>query len=662
MSRQSAVRAAHTPDPETVWAALAPALAAGRRMRVSKDGGRKYRRADERYVTDRLPNQPTAVRLYDKSGCASTIGLDLDASEMRGGRDAVARDYAALTRLLDKVGARWFSDHSPNGGRHIYVPLSEPAPFGDAAGFVRSLAARTPTLDPLPMLNITDGCLRPPGARHRSGGHQTLDGSLSAAVDAMHVRTSPQAWRRLLEETATPLATPSLVQVNSVDPTPDMSGEARLEALHGFNAPDASYAHIARTGDWSTEDYKTASHARQAVIWSAVASGWAIVDVARRLSDGTWAGLASMYAKYPARHRHTALVRDWRTAIAFEAGRRRRGNHKSGTQSVRQSTTSPHQSHAGGPGVPNQRSGTNANQQVRVWLAAVDLLTRGADPAVRAVLYALGEAAALTDDLVIEHGNRSLAIATGLDQSSVGRVLKALREAPKDRLLIDLVKEAESTRANVYTLVIPDLLRPACEKKPWRRGKIHAIRPAFRELGLVAAFVYGALEQHDAPVGGRDLAADAGFGHSATYEALAVLSSWGLAEKVKGGWVLGKASLARLAEYFGTDEQVAAQVKKYREERLAWWRYLGLVEGPPPEVLDAPGPGDDLAGMWELLPHSPSPAWQSTPPEQDVVVALADWRRSLDAERAEAQAAAEAAALALLEDVLGATVVRDGAG
>lgn len=642
MSRGLGVaQASRDSSPEATWAALVPTMAARGRMRVSRDGGRSYRGRDERVVTDTLPNQPAAILVYDRTGCAPVIHLDLDVS--RGGEAAVDRDHAAITRLLDRAGARWFSDRSPGGGRHIYVPLAEPAPFHEARAFTLAIAARTPSLDPLPMLNIHAGCIRPPGARHRTGGHQVLDQSVNAAASALARGTTRQVWRRLLDEVGTNPDSPATVPI-STGTLP--AQEEVVEALPGHGSPDASFTRIARTGEWPSEKYRTASEARQGVVWAAVASGWTLGDVARRLSDGTWPGLASLYARYSARHRHTALVRDWRRAIAFEKARRTRRSQERGKSPVRLRTTSPHKTHA--PGI---LQGREVNREVRVWLAAVDILTKNGDPATKAVLYALGEAAAVTGSVVVEHGNRSLSIATGLDQSSVGRILKALREAPADRLLVDLVREAEGVRANSYALVIPPLLRPACESKPWRRGKIHAVRPVFRELGLVAAFVYDAVEQAREPLSGRVLAQVAGVGHTAAYDALASLAAWGLVSRAPGGgWMLGHSSPAQVAEQIGVEDQVVAQIAKYRAERLAWWRYLGLVDEPPvPEDAEVTRLDD-----WR---HSPPPSTEP-PPGAPPDTRLGSSTGSTDARTSPARPGDDpSAAIALLARVLGARVV-----
>src|SRR5207344_320228 len=66
-------------------------------------------------------------------------------------------------------------------GYHLYVPFRVPLGFHDARDLALALATRTPTMDPSPNQNLTDGLIRPPGSVHPTGGHQILHGPLAAA-------------------------------------------------------------------------------------------------------------------------------------------------------------------------------------------------------------------------------------------------------------------------------------------------------------------------------------------------------------------------------------------------------------------------------------------------------------------------------------------------
>lgn len=617
-------------SPELLWARLAPRLAARGRVRISRDGGRNYPRRYERPVTTAVPAQPAALLVYDDQGCAPVFVVDLDAKDACG---RIEHDFRALAGLLYRAGLRsWFSDHSPSGGRHVYIPLAEPIPFAEARQVAELLGRRLPTVDPSPLRSIASGCLRPPGARHRSGGHQVLDDPLEDAERALDHPNDIAAWRRFVDELGRHTG-PLVAEAAGQAPTAPEDGPPRdvdedassvaLTPLPGYSHPSDDFERIARTGDYDMSKYASPSEARQAVLWAATAAGWTLVDVARRVEDGTWPGLASFYARYSPHQRHKALSRDWLRAAAFE--KRRREAH--GKSPVRLRTTSPHKTHRGESRGHRNELGGSVNQWIREWLAAVELLHGpDSDLAVRAVLYALAEAAILTGRLTVEHGNRSLAIATGLDHSTVGRILKRLDNEPSDRALLQLIKSAHGVYANLYELRIPPLLAPACATKPWRRGRVHAIRPVFRELGLPAAFVYAALEQvehrGEGPIGGRELAALARVGVTATYDALQTLATHGLVDRVTGGWRLGSASLAQLAEAWGILDAIRAQLTRYRAERAGWHAWLASRGHPvlltPPDRIGAdssspappPRPAaperrwyDDTTSLLALLEH-----------------------------------------------------------
>ncbi|QGG39926.1 MarR family transcriptional regulator [Aeromicrobium yanjiei] len=529
-------------------------------MRVSRDGGKTYPLHRERRISDDLPNQPAAVLIYDNAGCARTFCIDLDSS--KGGPDAVQRDYTTLTATLRRLGLPHFADRSPNGGMHIYIPMAEPLPFHDASEVARALEARTPTLDPMPMLGLSSGCIRPPGSRHKTGGHQELIGSPTAAWEACQHGATPGAWRRFAAEVA---FSPSDRREYAVtgETLPVAEPVAQLRPLGQHIAPDANYQKIARTGDYDTARYSTHSEARQAVIWSAVAAGWDLPAVAVRLENGTWPGLASLYARYRPQSRHGALLRDWKSAVEFEKRRR----SASSQEDVHVRTTRGPKTHAGG-----------TYEQIRTWVNAVDLAfdeDRHDDLGARAVLLAVAEAAQKTGSTVISFGNRSLAVATGLDQSTVGKILKRL--AAEDDPLIDLVQEASGVVAHTYSLRVPGALADEAGRRTWKRGKIHGIRAAFRDLGLTAAFAYAALEQTDEPLSGREVAIASRLGVSSAHEALQLLEAFGLAIRKNNKWVIGEANLEQLAERFGVLERVKEQIDRYRAERQAYWAFLGII-------------------------------------------------------------------------------------
>src|SRR6478609_7077480 len=150
------------------WSVLAPLLAGRPRVRESRNGGHGYLRRWERPLTARLPAAPAAVPIYSAAGDTRVLVVDLDAS--RGGVEAVRRDAAAIRDLVRAAGGRVITDESPSGGMHVYVPFAAPIGFHDARDLALALAARTPTMDPSPNQNLTDGLIRPPGSVHPSGG------------------------------------------------------------------------------------------------------------------------------------------------------------------------------------------------------------------------------------------------------------------------------------------------------------------------------------------------------------------------------------------------------------------------------------------------------------------------------------------------------------
>lgn len=142
--------------------------------------------------------------LFDDAAAARCLAADFDVS--RGGQRQVDADAAAFAALIEACGGRSFADTSPNGGRHVYVLWSRPRPITELRPLMRALCARFPSLDPAPMLNPTAGCIRPPGARHRTGGHQQLTTPIEAARAAVATPCGPEVWGALLDRLAPAMA------------------------------------------------------------------------------------------------------------------------------------------------------------------------------------------------------------------------------------------------------------------------------------------------------------------------------------------------------------------------------------------------------------------------------------------------------------------------
>lgn len=612
------------------WAALAAAVAGGGRaagrVRVSRDGGRSYPRSRERALTATVPDQPAAVRVYDDVGEARCLVADFDVS--RGGQGQVDRDLARLLALVAGCAGRAFTDHSPAGGRHLYLPLARPVPYDQLRPVMYALAALLPSLDIAPAVNRGAGCIRPPGARHKTGGWQVLDGPLRAAQDLARTPNPPAVWAALTEALRPQL---TAQRPAGTDPAltmpPEAAGAAgpkeRRAAQAGPARPGgprrlrAGVVNTARAGSYDTARYASPSEARQSVLAAAAASGWDFHDVLEQLQDGHWPGLWAFYDRYRDRHRREALAGDWLNALTYAQIHKEPAGDPQ-VSHVRNPDTREPTTHRPGLGLAQcvtdggAQISADGHQFIRAWWTAVRLAERDrytgrAGQSRRLVLRALAGAGQKTARRHLGFGVRSLAIATGLSRTTVAVELRALRAEPD--ALITLLVPGRGLAGDLYELRIPDAYRERAATDPWRPGRIEALLPAFRVLGVPGAFIYEILDNH--PQTSWDLAAAALLGVRTAQQALGELAAHGLASRDRHGWRRGPADPAQVAHATGADQLVQAQVARYRTERAAWRVRLGAHPGPSIEDLlrAPPAPADpeapDETADW--LPTQPQP-------------------------------------------------------
>ena len=563
------------------WRACAQMIAGGRlgegRVRIGRrvaNGRLEYRDRDERALTIVLPSAPAAVRIYGPDGTCNSLCLDLDVG--RGGRAQVDADAERLAVLLERAGARAVTDRSPTGGRHVYVPLSRPLPFDEAVELVEALAATAPSLDASPHRSVLTGCIRVPGAVHKAGGHQQLTMSFNLAVDVLRRPNPPQVIAQLREELA-PQIVARRARLAELAATSHVTAPLDERAA-GRGGLSPRLARIARDGLYDATRYKSPSEARQAVVAGAAAAGWRLQDVVARLNDGRWPGLASLYARY--RDPHKALAKDWRNAAAFVALPGGKPAPTSENDTVHRSNTSDQETQGGRP-TAVYASGGDDHGFIRTWRACVRTTEQHRLPGrkwytARFLLRAMGEAAHETGSRRVAFGVRALAIATGVDASTVSVLLHELGRAG----WIDRLEEGRGERADLYELTIPHDLQEHAGELRWDRGKVHALRPAFRELGHVAALAFEAVETGRADTVGTITDAT-GISRRAVHEAVDVLSAWGLVERTDGRLSARPGRLLTVAERLGALEAVVAQIVRYRAQREAWHDYLRRHDGEP---------------------------------------------------------------------------------
>ncbi|MHA7174840.1 helix-turn-helix domain-containing protein [Arthrobacter monumenti] len=588
------------------WAALAAELSGQHRMRLSKDGGKNYPTGHERALTRALPSVPAAVRIVATGGLVRSLCLDLDVG--RDGLGQVEADYEAIKRLLARLGGRWVEDRSPGGGRHIYVPFIDSLAFTDARHLVEALGRRFSSLDPSPHQSAETGCIRPPGSLWKRGGYQSLTMPLSEAYDVAKRRNGYSVRQGLQKDLAEELAIvtqhrrPSLTVVeDDVEQLPLPAGTKR--------ALPADKQSMARSGAYDIARYASASEARQAIMASAVACGWELTDILRHMQQNSWPGMTAFYARYRPHSRAKELRNDWREAVRYVTAQRKRASPlAAGNNNDRKRDTSRLNTQGGGGTVLTE------HQFLRGWRTTLGsyeqtFLGTRAGLGYRMLLRALGEGAHKAESRFIEFGTRSLSLGTGTHASTVARQLREL--ATMANPMIRLAQEAKGTHGDLYELVIPAAYQRDQESREWAKGKLHALRPVFYELGIPAAFVYEAIEQGDGRWRSADLARQTGLSPSTVNMALETMCAWNMIERRNGVWsIVPTTSLRTLAEYFGVLDHIAGCLQRHRQERANWRDWLAkrafygsIIASPDDDYpyWDSDGPPERETTMPDLL-------------------------------------------------------------
>lgn len=587
------VRRTVSPDQESLWA-LGLLIAGRSRVRIGRWDGRRskwqYSTRDERDLTTEVPDRPAAVLLYNSQARCRTLVVDVDVTGAPG-LELVHR----VVTLFERCGARVVVDRSPAGKHHVYVPLRDGLSVEEAGALAKALARRFPGVDPLPhTTGATSGCIRTPGSPYKDGsGFQELVTPLDIARRVLMMRNGSEVIGALRRELTEELATGAREAMTLARPLEELEEEAAvLNAAFVGRVMAPRLLSLAQEGLYQQAGYGDRSTARMAVLCAAARAGLQFEDVAARVEDGRWAGLVELFQN--ANKPGQLLGKEWRKAVAFVA------NSQRTKKSVRHCNTSEDvKVTRGAPRArTNEEITIDEHRFIRRWravLGEVETLELSGPRGMHArfLLRALAAAAHQKGSRHIEFGVRSLSLSLPVQPSTVSRVLAELR-AEEDPW-ISLVREGEGTRADSYELRLPERHIERAERVELPSGKIHALRPVFRELGVVAALVFEAIEQGAPSI--ETARVRAAVSRSAAYEALELLVAWGLIERDGRGRLLAVPSrLGEVAERVGAALVVGLLVERFRAERRAWIEHLSrhavsaewwaavVRDGPPPEI------------------------------------------------------------------------------
>lgn len=521
-------------------------------------------------ITKSLPERPAAVMIHGADGSVATLCIDLDTSKAL--KSVVDADAARLRKLLDEAKVGFVEDFSPSGGRHIYIPLQERLTAGKARELIEALGLLAASLDPSPHQNITDGCIRVPGSRHKTGGHQTLATPLANAYATLRVRNSPRAIAALSAALAPELTRNKAIRQRQAKAatTARITG-AQLSMAGGGEPP---LRRIARTGLYDAAKYSSPSEARLGVLNHFAACGWSLQEVENELS-GQFPGLAALYGTQANQAR--LLSFEWAKAQAYtNAGStQKRRSRETGKNNALINNTSPTKPTGGA----TDRSSASIHQLVNdlenVLHAVLDhrLAARGREGLGLRLLIRglLGYMRAKETDL-LDVGCRTLAVALGKHHVTIARLLPVLAQASDG--ILTKVAHARHKAADVYLIQLPQHYQQLARELTWRKGRIHAVRPVFRHLGDAAALVYEAIERARHCPTTADIVRATSISRNAVSTALADMEALGMIRRDGGQWKIMAANLTNLAARLGVLEDYQRHISRNRFERAAWHAYL----------------------------------------------------------------------------------------
>lgn len=547
------------------------------------------------YLSAGIPATTWAMNLAGSDQLYRYLCFDLDAKSAAAAAQ-VPRDLATLTALLEQLHiAHVVCASGPTGGRHVWIGLQDHQ-AGDTVGQLARLAKHSlPTLDTAPLSNPVTGCVRPPGAPHRSGGSSEI---LGGALEQLRTPSTTTADIVALAEAfaARAAALPPDAAARASGPLPvDEHGHVYLAGVRRGLSPAAAAA----------LDEDAAQGDASAILWrillGAAAARWRHDDIAELVNDAP--GLEHVRTM---RDRSGRARRPLRGPDSAAMVLRRQWD-----KAVRQIATSDRQ---GADPTFEHRAAAIAGH-VRALQQRADASPgrwhHGAGPTQRRVLDVLSMLALQAVSVRVEADIRRLADRAGIGRETarvgllqlaedgwIGKAADA--EGPHGaHWTIDpqneIHREADPGRSQADpprgSAERASLLRTLTTRTSAAR---HDLFTHGHSLGIRTGDLYARLTPHPSPT--PAIAASLGVSIGWTTARLHVLAQYGLAHHGAAGWTVPDADRRdAVADLLQVSGRLVARRTRYELERelWAWWQAEQTWMKTPPRERDRrrPGPG-----------------------------------------------------------------------
>lgn len=531
---------------------------------------------DKLWPLDEPPPSTTwAMFLADDDLRFRYLCFDFDASSGDAHDDANRMTYwleqLNIPHLLCLSG--------PTGGRHVWVHLDEPAD----AETVRTIAYLTrslfPSLDLAPLTNPKAGCVRPPYAPHRAGGHSAPVGDLAAITDHVAGEDALEQLRALLVDLGAELPAPATEDLHNV--VRDEQGRPRIR---GRRRPLS----MAMDAVLQSPPGADASHTLVRILAAAAHARWSYNDVRQYVHSAPGLEHARSRRVGTARQRRSehqidkVLTAAWTYAVTYVASHPL--SEAGDDEDYRQRTLTVTDA--------VRRALTRADALPGLW--ATHNRRVGGTHAQRAVLDAVCLYMLQSSQHTVEADIRRLSADTGYGRTTVATALQALTaddswlqrvgspegaHAQRYRL-VPLFSTEESgsdrtqahMRAKAYALPLSQAL--AREIATRLELFAHDIFCAPKSMGRHSGLIY-----KQSPTNGYttlvELVHTTGLDPDVVRRRVDDLTAAGLLERVGGGWRrLSPIVRDFVARGRGVDGYLEDRRARYDEERLvwAWWQ------------------------------------------------------------------------------------------